>query len=213
MNKYVVFDLDDTLYNEIDFLYSAYKEIANYISPDANLFSKMKEKYHLSENVFDWLIAHYPNIEKQTLLKLYREHMPAISLSQETNEVLNFCKENDYLLGIITDGRSLTQRNKIIALGLDSIFQKIIISEEFGSEKPNPENYKVFMDNEYDIEKYIYIADNPRKDFLAPNKLGWDTVCLLDGGRNIHPQNFDQVSSEYLPKYKIQTISELKDLL
>lgn len=213
MNKYIVFDLDDTLYNEIDFLYSAYKEIANYLSADPNLFQLMKEKYHLGENVFEWLLSCYPNIEKSALLKLYREHIPEISLSQETQEIIQFCKKKDYLLGLITDGRSLTQRNKLMALGIDSAFQKIIISEEFGSEKPNLENYKAFMDNENNIDEYIYIADNPRKDFVAPNQLGWKTICLLDNGRNIHPQNFEETKDNYLPNYKIRNISELKDLL
>ena len=30
-NKIFIFDLDDTLYKEIDFLYSAYREIAGWI--------------------------------------------------------------------------------------------------------------------------------------------------------------------------------------
>ena len=46
-------------------------------------------------------------------------------------------------LGIISDGRSRTQRNKLRALGLDWI-EDVVISEEFGSEKPCEANYLYF---------------------------------------------------------------------
>lgn len=60
--------------------------------------------------------------------------------------------------------------------------------------------------------EYFYIADNVKKDFITPNKLGWTTVCLLDSGKNIHPQNFN-ISEEYLPKFRINKIIELKILI
>ena len=52
----VVFDLDDTLYNEIDFLKSAYLEIANNVSILANVsslsvFNEMLKNYYNGLNV------------------------------------------------------------------------------------------------------------------------------------------------------------------
>ena len=64
----------------------------------------------------------------------------------------------------------------------------------------------------YPQSKYVYVGDNPVKDFLAPNKLGWMTVCLLDNGQNIHLQDFT-LSVEFLPQRKIKDITELIDLL
>jgi putative hydrolase of the HAD superfamily len=55
---------------------------------------------------------------------------------------------------------------------------------------------------------YVDVGDNPAKDFSAPNRVGWDTVCLVDDGRNIHPQDF-QVDAAYLPGYRIENIREL----
>lgn len=55
---------------------------------------------------------------------------------------------------------------------------------------------------------FYYVGDNTEKDFLAPNDLGWTTVCLLDDGRNIHKQDFVVVDG-YLAKYKIKNIVEL----
>ena len=47
---------------------------------------------------------------------------------------------------------------------------------------------------------------------MTPNKLGWKTVCLLDKGFNIHAQNFE-IQEEYLPKFKITEIKELKSII
>ncbi len=57
-------------------------------------------------------------------------------------------------------------------------------------------------------ENYFYIADNPRKDFITPNRLGWTTICLLDRGQNVHSQNFD-ISSKYLPHFLINSFDEI----
>ena len=45
------------------------------------------------------------------------------------------------------------------------------------------------------------------KDFIAPNKLGWTTVCLLDNGMNIHKQR--KVDVQKSPLYFISSLKEL----
>jgi putative hydrolase of the HAD superfamily len=62
------------------------------------------------------------------------------------------------------------------------------------------------MDNEK--KEYIYIADNVKKDFITPNKLGWTTICLFDKGQNIHKQNFN-LENEYLPHFIINSFDEI----
>ena len=55
---------------------------------------------------------------------------------------------------------------------------------------------------------YVYIGDNPHKDFITPNKLGWTTICLLDRGQNIHKQNFIN-SLELNPHFFIKSFDEI----
>lgn len=207
--KVIVFDLDDTLIYEINFLNSAFREISKFIDPDnaTSIYNYMVLCYKESKNVFEELLLIYPLILKGELLTIYRNHFPSIELNDGVIEVLNYCKEKSFFLGLISDGRSITQRNKLAAIGIISFFDKIIISEEFGSEKPTLENYKIFF--EIEAEEYFYIADNPKKDFISPNILGWSTVCLKDKGLNIHQQNFD-LPPEYLP---IKIINSLKELI
>ncbi|WP_374539964.1 HAD family hydrolase [Flavobacterium sp.] len=203
----IVFDLDDTLVKEIDFLKSAFFEIANSIEAEvSSLYHQMLVWYFDNENVFQKLVQLYPDLSMDLLKSKYRHHQPNFEKYSYVKDFLSELKQNRYRIGLITDGFSITQRNKISSLGIGGLFDLIVISEEFGSEKPNEENYKVF--HQFNSDTYYYVGDNLKKDFVTPNKLGWITICLLDDGNNIHSQNFD-TEEFYLPKYKIKDLSEL----
>ncbi|QDO94302.1 HAD-IA family hydrolase [Formosa sediminum] len=214
----VVLDLDDTLYNEIDFLKSAYQEIAYMISVKSqqssqNIYNEMIKFYTKGVNVFEAIIklTQVKDITVETLLTTYRHHNPQITLGLTTSEILKYLKSHVYKIGLVTDGRSIQQRNKITALGLDCFLDDIIISEEFGSEKPNVNNFKFYSDK-YGEAKYMYVGDNVKKDFIAPKALGWVTVCLLDNGVNIHSQNIALTAAQ-TPDFKIKNLSDLKQIL
>jgi putative hydrolase of the HAD superfamily len=64
----------------------------------------------------------------------------------------------------------------------------------------------------YHSRTYYYIGDNPAKDFVAPNHLGWTTICLLDDGQNIHPQDFS-LSQQMLPQHRISKLSEIENII
>ena len=97
------------------------------------------------ENVFQNLVERYPIITIAELKQLYRNHFPDFSQYAIVKSYLCALKSKGYNLGLITDGFSVTQRNKIKSLGIEELFDLIIISEEFGSEKPNEKNYKIFQ--------------------------------------------------------------------
>jgi putative hydrolase of the HAD superfamily len=212
-NKYVfVFDLDDTLYKEIDFLKSAYICIASKIDKQnsSTLYQSMLEDYYAGENVFKILNQYYPQYTINKLLELYRGHHPNITLDSDTSSMLKYLKSYGET-GLITDGRSITQRNKIKALGLEDYFDKILISEEMGYSKPDFRLFQQF--HEYNANTYFYIANDTSKDFLAPNQLGWKTICLIDSNNiNIKKQEFN-LKNEYLPIFKINKLSDLKEII
>ena len=210
--RVVCFDLDDTLYKEIDFVESGFRLIAE-SEKRPELLPKMMGWREQGEDVFFNLNK---SIGKETLkseyLKIYRYHKPQITLSIGVEEMFDELKFRNVTLGIITDGRSETQRNKIKALGLEKWFQdeNIIISEEFGSEKTDERNFRYFT-SKYPGSRYTYVGDNPNKDFLVPNRLGWKTIMLKDDGRNIHKQG--AVPMEYLPQITINEFDELLDII
>lgn len=211
-DKYIVLDLDDTLYWELDFLKSAFQEIALHIGQDNGLYEKMLTLYKAKENVFEFLERTYA-FPIGKALGMYRNHFPNIILHDGAIELLNLCEKNNYKMGLLTDGRSVTQRNKIKALNIEHYFSKIIISEEFGSTKPNLANYEIFLEEEKQGNcQFYYIADNPSKDFISANQLGWVTICLIGNEKNIHPQSFD-FNNVFLPKFKVRNFKEIINLL
>ena len=195
---------------------SAFHETATCIESNyglSDVYDRLLQYWQNGENAFEHIIneGHLP-LQVEDLLKMYWAHRPQISLDDNTRQVLDQLHE-DGVLGIITDGRSLTQRNKMKALGLDAYIenQDLYISEETGYAKPSLEPFRSLM-KRYPDSDYYYIGDNPAKDFVAPNQLGWTTVCLLDDGRNIHPQVWSE-NKEYLPQKKAHSILELLSLL
>lgn len=217
MKKAIIFDLDDTLYKEIEYLRSAYRDIAYWLESTYHIngvYEYMIERFYAGDNVFERLNVHYSlNIGINEYLLKYRNHIPVLSLDSNTDTLLNELSNNECLLGIITDGREFSQTNKIIALGLHKYISSCdcIISESFGYAKPSLKNYLYFSEK-WGAADYYYVGDNTFKDFIAPNSLGWKTVCLLDDGRNIHKQNFSE-PQEKLPEYTINNLIELLNLI
>jgi len=216
--KIIIFDLDDTLYYEINYLISAYKEIAMNIEVKyfvSNIFPFMIKTFYDGKNVFKELNKRYSlDIPVENYLLQYRNHFPHICLTQEIKEVLTtLLKTEKIVLGLLTDGREITQKNKIKALKLEQFIkgENIVISETIGSAKPSLHNYLYFQ-QKYDNAEFIYVGDNVNKDFIAPNQLNWITICLLDSGKNIHRQDFS-IDSKYLPQYKISNMKELLMIL
>ncbi len=212
INSHIVFDLDDTLYKEIDFITSAYSYINRYINFRYNedFSNNIKTCVEDGINFFDFInskLHKNQSLSIEKYLELYRFHYPEISLSNDTTVFLDKIFRHNIDFSIITDGRSISQRNKIKALGLHDLAKNIIISEETGFEKPHPHNFQL-LDLKYPNKKLIYIADNTSKDFLAPNSLNWDTICLIDNGQNIHPQDFN-LNIDFLPKIKVKCLAEI----
>lgn len=211
-NKVVVFDLDDTLYKEIDFVESAFREIAEFVHSKETL-PLMMEWFRNGKNVFEELNDKLElSVPIQVYLDIYRNHIPDIKLQEDVKFTLSSLYERGAKLGIITDGRRVTQWNKINALGLLSYINpsNIVVSEEFGFSKPCEKNYKVFMDR-YPCSSYYYVGDNLKKDFIAPCALGWQSILLLDDGRNIHEQRLSDIGE--IPVSKIENIKELLTII
>lgn len=197
----VALDLDDTLYPEADYVYSAYSAVAQAlarrcsISPDSSL-AIMQQAFLSGLNPFNQLFDAYPALNKDQdilslVLEIYRYHTPSITLPPDSEKFLLALQAKGIKTAIITDGRASTQLNKIQALGLLKFIPPhlIFISEERGYDKTSPLPWRQIIRLFPEAKKFIAIGDNPEKDFLQPSLLGYKTIQLKDHGRNIHPQN------------------------
>jgi len=209
----VAFDLDDTLFKEVDFVDSGFRAVADRLRSPGRA-AVLNDLRQLSADrvpdVFAALIEKHSlaaEVSKDELIELYRFHTPAVTLTPGAADTLSALQQRGAQLCLISDGRSRTQRNKLQALGVAEYFDPIIISEEIGSEKPAAANFRAVM-NRHPGKRYAYVADSTAKDFITPRRLSWTTICLRDDGRNIHPQRFD-LGEEYLPEYLVESFDEL----
>ena len=169
----VIFDLDDTLYSEKQYIRSGYKKIAEYF----NIPDMEEEMWNCFENggkaIDEVLKAHGLISKKEQALYIYRFQEPKISLYSGVGELLIRIKKKKKI-GIITDGRPEGQRAKLKALNIN--VDKVIITDELGGaeyRKPNPKAFEIMQKElNTEFEKMVYIGDNIKKDFIAPQKLG-----------------------------------------
>jgi putative hydrolase of the HAD superfamily len=206
----LVFDLDDTLYKEVDFLKSAYKHISKLLLPytGTDIYDYMVNLYQSGQSTLDVIKSEYNfPYSIEYLVHQYRFHKPTLQIP-DLQSLLSKLKDTSGKMGLLTDGRSITQRNKIKALGIESFFDDIRISEETGFQKPAEECYTYFEMKYPYLHQFIYIADNIIKDFITPNKLGWYTVGLRMNQHNIHNQDMS-LESSYHPKVWLEDLSDL----
>lgn len=212
----IVFDLDDTLYKEIDFWHSGMKAVARAAASAADapgLYARMMSAPDPLADAITVASAE-SGIPEKTLVDVYRCHRPEITLDPEAAYVLATLRDRGQRLALITDGRSRTQRAKIDALGLARFIpdSRISISEEVGDTKKSPLPFERLMSLNPSEKEWTYVGDNPEKDFFHPNRLGWDTVMLDDNGRNIFWQSLAP-GGEYAAKHRITTLLSLLDLI
>lgn len=178
-----IFDLDDTLYAEKDYVKSGYKKIADTFA-DSEIVYNMLWNFFLEEkNAIDEMLKQkkqYSEENKVKYLKIYREQIPDIQMYPEAKNVLSILIREGKKIGIITDGRVEGQKAKIQALGLQRIIQDIIITDALGGiqfRKPNEYAF-VLMKERWQLPFFdmVYIGDNIKKDFIAPKQLGMGTV-------------------------------------
>lgn len=183
----VVFDLDDTLYSERNYVRSGYRKIAQNYPDIENAEEKLWNSFLKGEKAIDKVFdeARLDEKEKKNALNIYREHMPVIELYTGVSEMLIRIKNKGKKIGIITDGRPDGQKNKIKALKLD--VDQVIITDELGGiqyRKPNKKAFEL-MQNRWKIafNKMVYIGDNITKDFIAPKELGMKVIYFknVDG--------------------------------
>jgi putative hydrolase of the HAD superfamily len=210
---HLVFDLDDTLYPEIDYARSALTfagrlvEAAFAVDNAASFLLQTFDDGQRDAIGALWAARALPQAARIDVIAAMRGHRPAIDLPRASAETLTALALRGIKWSILTDGRSLTQRRKIEALGLTSA-SGIYISEERGVGKPTLKAYTQIVDDHSYAHGFCYIADNPAKDFVTPNALGWKTIMLRDRGQNIHPQEID-VPKVFRADVEINELNEI----
>ncbi|ADU95594.1 HAD family hydrolase [Geobacillus sp. Y412MC52] len=215
-----IFDLDDTLYCEHDYVRSGFWMVANELANQRsdmgihNIYRMLIEEWQRNGRgrVFDDVCKHLGiDADIARLVHLYRSHRPDISLYDDAKEVLAHLRQTGKKIGIITDGDSTMQWAKIKALELEHSVDKIIVTGDLGREhwKPSETPYRKMVEclglNFCDC---VYIGDNPNKDFIAAKRLGMGTVRIV---REVGDHMRTKLGTEYEADMTIRSLTELID--
>lgn len=221
MRDCLVFDLDDTLFFEQQYVLSGFRAVDHYLCGNRQLsgfFDIASALYQSGERgtIFNqYLEAKGLKHDKNfifNLVNVYRSHEPQLTLFADAAWALSHFSKS-HRLGLITDGYYITQKNKIKALGLADRFEAIVITDEWGSEywKPHHRSYLVAQ------EKFgtagadcIYVGDNPKKDFVTAKKMGWLTIQVNRKGGEYEQVAVDK---EFQADFEIQSLYGLENLL
>lgn len=215
-NSTVIFDLDDTLYFEASYVNSGMRHVCTQVKKLYGVDTYDDLQAALSEDIkLDWLsfvceLAGLTSSVKESLLWMYRLHLPEISLSSVCEKSLRVILSKAYFTGVLTDGRSVTQRLKLNALGLGDL--PVYVSEDYGSSKPDPLRFKLIQE-QHPSKFHIYVADNIQKDFLGCNPLGWISIGMRGTSQNLYSQESKDHSVASLPAFWVNSWKELEELL
>ena len=209
-----VFDLDDTLYQEAEYRISGFRHIESLVKTiyrgDIRALLEAADfcKDDVLSNICNQLAL---SIDvKSSLLWAYRLHPPSISLDKSIRGLLDRIIKNAGTVVIHTDGRSVSQRLKLKALGLGEF--PVYISEEYGDIKPGLTRLKE-IELKYKLAEFVYVGDNVGKDFIGPNTLGWKTIGVMPKPNNIHGPFYRESREEMQPQLWINSLPELGGFL
>lgn len=189
--KFIVFDLDDTLYEEFSYVTSGFHQVSKYLSQhygldDTQIFNEMQDllKKNGRGRIFDDILLNHSLYSQELVSALvteYRGHRPDIQLYPDVLPVLESIRDQQCPLGIITDGLHIMQKQKITALNLEPHVDFVIYTDELGSgcSKPHPAGFLLSLNTSMSSQKNSYFVGNDSiKDILGAKSVGMNAIHI-----------------------------------
>ena len=119
----VLFDLDNTLYDEHQFVKSGFKAVSQILSnkfilDEETVYARLLGSFieQGRKNVFGHVLTDlgiYDDVTASNMVELYRTHLPQISVFKDVHDVLPILRK-EYRLGLITDGLRQVMTSKTL---------------------------------------------------------------------------------------------------
>ncbi len=216
----VVFDLDDTLYPERDFVFSGYRAAAHVLgdwigASPSEIVARLESIYHgpARSRAFNQLLDELGSGDRQSewvpqLIEIYRRHIPTLRLYPDAERAMKRWR-SQARFGLISDGEAGVQEAKFRSLGLGNHIHAPIFTGQWGRAfwKPHPRAFleieKIFAASGSAL---VYVADNPAKDFGAPRQRGWQSVRVR---REEGVYSGALPAPEGRPDYEVSTLDDI----
>ena len=235
--KLVLIDLDDTLFDypkteEVAFR-NTFEELGFFVESDLGnakkeeIYEKIKDRYKdvnlqlwkdLEKGAVDkdrLKVVRFEKIIEEFDLKYNPYEMSELYLKKlgegifpfEATEKLCEYLHSKYKIGIVTNGIKEVQHSRIENSTIAKYIDKIIISDEFGVNKPDKRIFEYAM-NYFEImdkSEVIMIGDSLGADIKGGQNAGIDT-CWVNLRNNVNDTGI-------VPKYEVRKLEELFEIL
>ena len=148
------------------------------------------------------------------VMAYHEEKVNSIKLYDDVEYCLKRLHNLSIKTAIITDGIPIKQYEKILRLKIDKLIDLIVISDEIGIKKPNPELFSYFLKKfEVKGQETIYVGDRIDKDIIPANLNNIYSVYLHRGGKYDTYEDNIKIQGDLKPNYEISNLNEIFDII
>ncbi|MBS7614716.1 TIGR02253 family HAD-type hydrolase [Candidatus Bathyarchaeota archaeon] len=223
--KAVIFDIEDTLYDSsLQMRMTRLNAVRAMI--EAGLPIDLETGYKILEEIVAKYGPHYTKHFDSLLERLGLRWNPAVIAAgvvayRETSDVylkpfpdtiptLVKLRDQKYKLGIVSDGRSVKQWQKLIQLGVHHLFHSVVIAEDLKTDVLSVKHFAKCLENlEAKPQEAVYVSSRPNKEIQCANEAGIITARIRQGDSAIE----EPVKPGAKAMYEITRLSEIIETL
>jgi putative hydrolase of the HAD superfamily len=189
----VLFDLDDTLYDQQAWLAGAWRSVAEAaaafgVAPAelgaalAEIAAEGSDRGRIIDRALERVGA--AGVPADPLVQAFRSHAPErLAPYPGVPAALERLRAR-YRIGLVTDGDPGIQRAKLRALGLGDAFDVVVLSDELGRgyRKPHPAPFRAALFAlGVAAQEALFVGDRPDKDVAGAAAAGMACIRVLTG--------------------------------
>ena len=190
MIEAVLFDLDGTLYDRDTLAADLFEQ--QYRAFERELRGVSRERFLSDVHAMDEhghgdKDAGYPKLVREWGLDdglaprlnahFWASYDGLCALSEDAQRTLRELRSRRLKLGVVTNGQSVRQRRKLAALGLERVFDAVLVSDEEGVRKPDPEIFRRALERcGVAASHALFVGDHPVADVEGAQRAGLQAV-------------------------------------
>ncbi|TNV68318.1 HAD family hydrolase [Trichococcus shcherbakoviae] len=231
MVKTFIFDVDDTLYDQLEPFRRAFQKHFSQFENEVKIEELYKLSRKYSDEAFETTGYEITNMRKMHIYRIskafeelgirisdeealqfqldYEAFQNEIKLIEEIPQIFELLLQRGAKIGIITNGANDNQLRKIKQLGLEKWIapENMLISEGAGVSKPSKEIFEA-MERRMGFAKndVYYIGDNFDNDVIGATAAGWKTIW-------VNFRNHKTIGQEVSATYVVESPQELLRLV
>jgi putative hydrolase of the HAD superfamily len=206
----ILFDLDDTLYAERQYVDSGFAAVARYLGSLTGVSAEDLTRRLIAlhddrgrGHLFDALLEELGRPADRDLilacLLIYRTHQPTLEPFPGVVDTLRAIRAAGIRTGLISDGHAATQHRKLAALPeVERNLDVVVMAGDLGNEHAKPSQMPFLVACRLlgiPPADAVYVANDSRKDFLGARAAGMRTIRVGrppdEGGATMTAQSFD----------------------